>query len=83
LLKLNFTNYILVLLILILSYRFFIDCIASFPYTWAISFAMELSFEELENSSTSSPVFKTPRLLKLFKIARMLRMLKLLRIFKV
>jgi len=44
---------------------------------------MELTFEELENSTSASPVFKTPRLLKLFKIARMLRMLKLLRIFKV
>eukprot|EP00347_Sterkiella_histriomuscorum_P015001 403358691 len=63
---------------------FFIDSIASFPYTWAIAFAMGVSFEDLENDnlSISSPVYKTPRLLKLFKIARMLRMLKLLRVFK-
>jgi hypothetical protein len=54
---------------------FFLDLLASFPYTWILN-------NYTETGNKSSVMNKAPQLLRLIKIIRFLRFLRLLRVLK-
>lgn len=57
---------------------FWLDLIATIPFTWITEGAVLEESKEGE----SSGVYKTPKIIRMFKIIRLLRMMKLIRIAK-
>lgn len=59
---------------------FWLDLLASFPYTWVINFEEEELVDD--GSGTGGSIFKTPQLLRFLKIMRFVRILRLLRVLR-